>query len=127
MSDDTEAVSTLRAIAHPLRLRILSLLTGAELSAAEVARELDITPRERVLPPAGAARPARWSSRARRRSAAAWPSATGTPGTANAQERTAAPGDQEVYVRAVARGARAPRRRSASAAPASCSPTRSCG
>ena len=43
MSDDTEAVSTLRAIAHPLRLRMLSLLTGAELVAAEVARELDIT------------------------------------------------------------------------------------
>jgi DNA-binding transcriptional ArsR family regulator len=43
MSDDTDAVSSLRAIAHPLRLRILSLLTGAELSAAEVARELDVT------------------------------------------------------------------------------------
>ena len=36
-------IASLRAIAHPLRLRILSLLTGAELSAAEVARELDIT------------------------------------------------------------------------------------
>ena len=33
----------LRATAHPLRLQMLSLLTGAELSAAEVARELDIT------------------------------------------------------------------------------------
>ena len=32
-----------RAWAHPLRLRIMSLLTGVELSAAEVARELDIT------------------------------------------------------------------------------------
>lgn len=30
-------------MAHPLRLRILSLLTGVELSAAEVARELDMT------------------------------------------------------------------------------------
>ena len=30
-------------MAHPLRLRILSLLTGVELSAAEVARELGIT------------------------------------------------------------------------------------
>ncbi|KYH44949.1 transcriptional regulator [Branchiibius sp. NY16-3462-2] len=30
-------------MAHPLRLRMLSLLTGAELSASEVARELDIT------------------------------------------------------------------------------------
>lgn len=33
----------LRATAHPLRLQMLSLLTGAELSAAEVARELGIT------------------------------------------------------------------------------------
>lgn len=33
----------LRALAHPLRLRMLSLLTGAELSAAEVARELGTT------------------------------------------------------------------------------------
>ena len=32
----------LRAVAHPLRLRMLSLLTGAELSATEVSRELDI-------------------------------------------------------------------------------------
>lgn len=37
------AVSSLRAVAHPLRLRILSLLTGTDMSAAEVARELDIT------------------------------------------------------------------------------------
>jgi DNA-binding transcriptional ArsR family regulator len=43
MSDDHDAVSSLRAVAHPLRLHILSLLTGAELSAAEVARELDVT------------------------------------------------------------------------------------
>jgi len=41
MKDDT--TSSLRAVAHPVRLRILSLLTGTELSAAEVARELDIT------------------------------------------------------------------------------------
>jgi DNA-binding transcriptional ArsR family regulator len=33
----------LRALAHPLRLRVLSLLTGAAMSAAEVARELDVT------------------------------------------------------------------------------------
>lgn len=33
----------LRSYAHPVRLRILSLLTGAELSAADVARELEIT------------------------------------------------------------------------------------
>ncbi|MCU1537837.1 MAG: hypothetical protein JWP82_2188 [Humibacillus sp.] len=30
-------------MAHPLRLQMLSLLTGAELSAAEVARELGVT------------------------------------------------------------------------------------
>jgi DNA-binding transcriptional ArsR family regulator len=29
----------LRALAHPLRMRILSLLTGTAMSAAEVARE----------------------------------------------------------------------------------------
>ena len=33
----------LRAFAHPVRLRILSLLTGAPMTAAEVARELDLT------------------------------------------------------------------------------------
>jgi DNA-binding transcriptional ArsR family regulator len=43
VADDPEAVSSLRAVAHPVRLRILSLLTGTELSAAEVARELDLT------------------------------------------------------------------------------------
>lgn len=41
MTDD--ATQALRATAHPVRLRILSLLTGAEMSAAEVARELDLT------------------------------------------------------------------------------------
>jgi DNA-binding transcriptional ArsR family regulator len=43
MSLEDDAVSELRATAHPLRLQILSLLTGAELSAAEVARELGTT------------------------------------------------------------------------------------
>ncbi len=38
-----EGVSSLRAMAHPVRLRILSLLTGAEMSAAEIARELNIS------------------------------------------------------------------------------------
>jgi DNA-binding transcriptional ArsR family regulator len=33
----------LRATAHPIRLRIMSLLTGAPLTAAEVARELGLT------------------------------------------------------------------------------------
>ncbi|WP_374455853.1 ArsR/SmtB family transcription factor [Nocardioides sp.] len=40
---DDGAVARLRATAHPLRLRILSLLTGEAMSAAEVARELDLT------------------------------------------------------------------------------------
>jgi DNA-binding transcriptional ArsR family regulator len=38
-----ERISSLRATAHPLRLRMLSLLTGSAMSAAEVARELGIT------------------------------------------------------------------------------------
>lgn len=38
-----ERVSALRATAHPVRLRMLSLLTGTAMSAAEVARELDLT------------------------------------------------------------------------------------
>lgn len=45
MADEGEAkaLAELRAMAHPLRLRILSLLTGSALTAAEVARELGIT------------------------------------------------------------------------------------
>jgi DNA-binding transcriptional ArsR family regulator len=35
------APTLLRAVAHPLRLQMLSLLTSRELSAAEIARELD--------------------------------------------------------------------------------------
>jgi len=41
--DDPGGVTRLRAVAHPVRLEMLSLLTGASLSAAEVARELGIT------------------------------------------------------------------------------------
>src|SRR5690349_23399973 len=40
---DTDAVARLRASAHPVRLRILSLLTAEAMSAAEVARALDLT------------------------------------------------------------------------------------
>jgi DNA-binding transcriptional ArsR family regulator len=40
---DQERVVSLRALAHPVRLQILSLLTGAPMSAAEVARELGLT------------------------------------------------------------------------------------
>lgn len=42
-TEEQRRVSTMRATAHPVRLQILSLLTGTEMSAAEVARELDIT------------------------------------------------------------------------------------
>ena len=35
--------AALRALAHPVRLRILSLLTSAAMTAAEVARELELT------------------------------------------------------------------------------------
>jgi DNA-binding transcriptional ArsR family regulator len=38
-----EPTVQLRALAHPVRLRILSLLTGAAMTAAEVARELGTT------------------------------------------------------------------------------------
>ena len=46
MSDgltDPKAVSALRSVAHPVRIRILSLLTAEAMSAAEVARELGLT------------------------------------------------------------------------------------
>ena len=43
LEDAARRVNSLRATAHPLRLQMLSLLTGAELSAAEVARELGTT------------------------------------------------------------------------------------
>lgn len=43
LDDAAPRVNELRATAHPLRLQMLSLLTGAELSAAEVARELGTT------------------------------------------------------------------------------------
>jgi DNA-binding transcriptional ArsR family regulator len=38
-----EEQAALRAMAHPVRLQILSLLTSAGLTAAEVARELGLT------------------------------------------------------------------------------------
>lgn len=36
-------VSSLRAVAHPVRLRMLSVLTGAAMSAADLARTLGIS------------------------------------------------------------------------------------
>ncbi len=43
MQDTAARVSEMRATAHPIRLQMLSLLTGTQLSAAEIARELGIT------------------------------------------------------------------------------------
>lgn len=43
MGEQDGSISAMRAIAHPVRLRMLSLLTGTSMSAAEVARELDLT------------------------------------------------------------------------------------
>lgn len=40
---DDHAVARLRATAHPVRLRILSLVTAEAMSAADVARALDLT------------------------------------------------------------------------------------
>jgi DNA-binding transcriptional ArsR family regulator len=42
-SEKAQHQAALRAMAHPIRLRIMSLLTGAPLTAAEVARELGIS------------------------------------------------------------------------------------
>jgi len=44
LGDESDRVTAqLRALAHPVRLRILSLLTGAPMTAAEIARELNLT------------------------------------------------------------------------------------
>ena len=40
---ESAETGALRAYAHPLRLRMLSLLTGAPMSAAELSRELEVT------------------------------------------------------------------------------------
>lgn len=43
MTDEPHDLAHLRAMAHPVRLRILSLLTAEPMSAAEVARALDLS------------------------------------------------------------------------------------
>jgi DNA-binding transcriptional ArsR family regulator len=43
LGDAPDRQASLRALAHPIRLQIMSLLTAAPLTAAEVARELGIT------------------------------------------------------------------------------------
>ena len=103
MSDpETEHISALRATAHPLRLRILSLLTGAQMSAAEVARELDLTHANasyhlRVLASAGMlveAGEERIRGGVAKRYRHPWEQTELPPG--------ASPADRELYVRAVA-------------------------
>jgi DNA-binding transcriptional ArsR family regulator len=43
LGDAPRRQAAMRAMAHPIRLQIMSLLTGAPLTAAEVARELGLT------------------------------------------------------------------------------------
>jgi DNA-binding transcriptional ArsR family regulator len=43
LEDETSEISGLRVWAHPLRLQMLSLLTGTAMSAAELARELGVS------------------------------------------------------------------------------------
>lgn len=43
LEEEARGVAPLRALAHPLRLRMLSLLTGATMSAAELGRELGVS------------------------------------------------------------------------------------
>ena len=100
MTSDDDA-PRLRATAHPLRLRILSLLTGTAMSAAELARELGITPGQRVVPPARLVDAGEVVAAARRRSAAGSPSATGTPGTAAASRKDATAERPGQHVRAM--------------------------
>ncbi len=43
MNDADDRIAQLRAAAHPIRLRILSMLAAEPMSAADVARTLDLT------------------------------------------------------------------------------------
>jgi DNA-binding transcriptional ArsR family regulator len=101
---ETSTVSALRATAHPVRLRILSLLTGSALSAAEIARELDISHANasyhlRVLADVGAVVEAgeeKIRGGVAKRYRHPWDDYRATHGTA------VAPEDGQVYVRAMA-------------------------
>jgi DNA-binding transcriptional ArsR family regulator len=105
---DQEARSALRAIAHPVRLQMLSLLTGAEMSAAEVARELDLTHANasyhlRVLAEAGGVEVAgetKIRGGVAKRYRHPWDKRelTGTDGT----KQHATPEEREMYIRALA-------------------------
>jgi DNA-binding transcriptional ArsR family regulator len=104
MSDASSSVSALRATAHPVRLRILSLLTASALSAAEIARELDLTHANasyhlRVLADAGAVVEAgeeKIRGGVAKRYRHPWDDYRGTGRT------SARPEDGQVYVRAMA-------------------------
>src|SRR6187549_612915 len=81
LADERSGVRRLRATAHPLRLEMLSLLTGAALSAAEVARELGVTQANasyhlRLLHRAGLVEEA-----GQEKVNGAWPSGTAPSGT----------------------------------------------
>ncbi|SFF62226.1 Helix-turn-helix domain-containing protein [Actinopolymorpha cephalotaxi] len=93
----------MRAVAHPVRLRMLSLLTGAPMSATELAQELDITHANasyhlRLLVAAGMLEPAgeenvRGGVAKRYRYLARTP---GTPGAAGSPGTTAPPGEVDL-------------------------------
>ncbi len=80
-------VRGLRAGAHPVRLRILSLLTGSAMSAAEIARELDLTHANASYHLQVLARAGEVVEAGGRRSGAASPSATGTRGPSRSAAR----------------------------------------
>ena len=106
MPDDTSAVSALRATAHPVRLRILSLLTASAMSAADIARELDLTHANasyhlRVLAEAGAVVEA-GEEKIRGGVAKRYRHPWNEYDPKGASGRSARPEDGEVYVRAMA-------------------------
>lgn len=104
--DDTAGLvarSAMRATAHPVRLRILSLLTGASLSAAEIARELGIAHASasyhlRFLADAGLVVEA-GEERIRGGTAKRYRHPWDEPRAGRSSER---PGDAEGYIRAMA-------------------------
>lgn len=109
LEDADRRVNSLRATAHPLRLQMLSLLTGAELSAAEVARELGTTQANasyhlRFLLDAGLlAIAGEENVRGGRAKKYRHPwDAELASGSADAPSDTASDGDRDAYVRAFA-------------------------
>ena len=112
MPDDAQSTarSALRAVAHPMRLQILSLLTGAELSAAEVAREIGLTHANasyhlRVLAEAGevvVAGEEKIRGGVAKRYRHPWDRRRDGEGRRRAHKQRTSAADQEMYVRALA-------------------------